>query len=197
MSYESTKNILRDKAQGWSLDYYKCKGTSYDVPLVRAEAMLELMKKEGELEILQKDLAAFVATVPKEPQGSSKQHIKQMESMVSQLKSEMSALSFTSYGADRPSSLSKAQDIYDIILYKKLLEKQRIMLLHSVRNLFMRNGNEEEMRQGVVMAESRFAAAMASLAPAAAAEPAPAPVPEPKKRSRAYSEDDGWDEEEW
>ena len=38
-------NILRDKAHGWSLNYYNDKTSIYDVPLARARAMMEMMKE--------------------------------------------------------------------------------------------------------------------------------------------------------
>lgn len=209
MSYESTiNNILRDKAQGWSLDYYLDKRTSYDVPLARAQAMLELMEKEIELQSAQKKYASFLAA----SKGASqrlKNDIKAVESVISQLKSDVSRLVFISNGAYRPSSIFRAHEAINTLLNKRMVEKQRIMLLHNVRNTFMRNGNEEEMRQGVEAAESNFATSMASLAaaPAPASGPMPVPVPvpvaepepeaAPKKRNRAYSdEDDGWEEPE-
>jgi hypothetical protein len=200
-------NILRDKAHGWSLNYYNDKASIYDVPLARARAMLELMKKETELHAAQKRHAGFLAC-SKRPEGRLKEDIKAIESVISQLKSEVSRLSFTSYGAARASSFSRAEDIIHTLSYKQLLEQQRTSSLQRVRNLFMVDGDVEAMRQGVETVETRFTTSMASLslltpaalvsvavAPVAAA--ALAPVAEPAaaqpKRSRAYSEE----EEEW
>ena len=217
MSYEySINNILRDKAQGWSLDYYLDKRTSYDVPLARAQAMLELMEKESELQVAQKKYASFLAA-SKGAGQRIKDDIKAVESVISQLKGDISRLSFISNGAYRPPSFLRAHEAIDTLLTKRMLEKQRLMLLHSARNIFMRNGNEQEMRQSVEAAETRFSAAMASLEPAPGPAPEPAPVaapepaagqePAPKKRNRHYSEDDddweepeqlkGWRNKEW
>ena len=206
-------NILRDKAHGWSLNYYNDKTSIYDVPLARARSMLELMKKEGELHEAQKTHAAFLEV--KRPTARLKEDIKAIESIISQLKREVSRLSFTSYGAARASSLSRAEDIIHTLSYKKLLEQQRSSSLQRVRNLFMVDGDVEAMRQGVEAVETRFTTSMASLSPLkpavlvnaaaasvaeAVAAPAPAPVAEAvqSKRSRAYSEevDDEWTEPE-
>jgi hypothetical protein len=206
-------NILRDKEHGWSLNYYNDKTSIYDVPLARARAMLEMMKKEAELQAAQKTYAAFLAC-SKRPEGRLKEDIKATESIISQLKSEVSRLSFTSYGAARASSFSRADDIIHTLAYKQLLEQQRFSGLQRVRNLFMLDGNEEAMRQGVETVENHFITSMASLSlltPAALAAPAPAatsgpvavaaaaPVteaPVQSKRSRAYSEEEGWTEQE-
>ena len=194
-------NILRDKAHGWSLNYYNDKTTIYDVPLARANAMLELMKKEAEFQKAQKTHAAFLAC-SKRPDGRLKEDIKAVESAISQLKSELSRLSFVSYGATRAASFSQAEDIIHTLAYKQLLEQQRFSSLKGVCNLFMVSGDEEAMRQGVEKVENRFTTSMASLGlvkavPAASQEPsapAAAPVSQPK-RTRAYSEEDDWVEE--
>jgi hypothetical protein len=189
-------NILRDKANGWSLDYYNDKKTIHDVPLLRAQAMLELMKKEGELEAAQKKHAAFLAC-SKRPDQRLKDDIKAVESVVSQLKSEASKLAFSSHGAERAYSFSNAEDIIHTLAYKQLLEQQRSSNLQSIRNNFMVNGDEEAMRQAVAAVESRFTTSMASLSqlkPAPAPSPAPAlaPVAGRSKKCVSYSEDDDW-----
>lgn len=201
-------NILRDKAHGWSLNYYNDKSSIYDVPLARAYAMLELMKKEAELHAAQKRHAAFLEV--KRPDARLKEDIKAVESIISQLKREVTRLSFTSYGAARASSFSRAEDIIHTLSYKQLLQQQRSSSLQRVRNLFMVDGDEEAMRQGVEAVETRFTTSMASLSPlkpaalvtaaaAAVAEAvaAAAPVAEPaqSKRSRAFSEE--VEEEDW
>jgi hypothetical protein len=198
-------NILRDKAHGWCLDYYNDKKTSYDVSLLRAQSMLELMKKEGELQKAQKTHAAFLAS-SKRPDARLKEDIKAIESLISQLKGEVSRLSFTSYGATRASSFFMAEDIINTLAYKQLLEKKRNSSLQRLRNLFMMDGDLEAMRQGVATIEENFTTTIASLSPlkpASLAAPVPvpvaAPVPVPvtevvqSKRSRAYSEE----VEEW
>jgi len=198
MSYESTiNNILRDKAHAWSLNYYNEKATSYDVSLARAQAMLELMKKEGELHAAQKTHASFLA-LSKNPSPKLKGDIKNIESVIGQLKSDVARLCFTSHGATRPYSLSGAQDIIDTIAYSQFLEKQRFSSLQGVRNHFMVTGDEEAMREGVVTTEDRFSTAMASLGTVLPSkvplevEPS-VPLESHKKRNRRYEEeDDGW-----
>lgn len=207
-------NILRDKAHGWSLNYYNDKTSIYDVPLARARAMMEMMKKEAELQAAQKTYAAFLAC-SKRPEGRLKEDIKATESVISQLKGEVSRLSFTSYGAARASSFSRAEDIIHTLAYKQLLEQQRFSSLQRVRNLFMLHGDEEDMRKGVETVENRFITSMASLSlltPAALAAPAPSaaaeaaaeaaaspsasPSASQPKRARAYSEEEEWTEPE-
>jgi hypothetical protein len=209
MSYEPANNILRDKAHGWSLNYYNDKTSSYDVPLARAQAMLELMKKEGELQAAHKAHASFLATMTKQTQGRLKEDIKAVESVIGQLKGDVSRLSFISYNVFRPATLSASQDNVDTLAYKQLLEQQRFSSLQKLRNLFMESGDEEAMRQGVAAVEERFKSTMASLdtTTVLAADAAPAvftptaafaAVAEVvhKKRTKRYSEaeDDGWDE---
>ena len=203
MSYEPANNILRDKAHGWSLNYYNDKTSSYDVPLARAQAMLELMKKESELQAAQKTHASFLATMTKHTQGRLKEDIKAVESVIGQLKSDVSRLSFISYNVFRPATLSAAQDNADTLAYKQLVEQQRFSSLQRLRNLFMENGDEEAMRQGVAAVEERFKSTMASLelvkeAPTQVAAQAHEPVAAPKKvkRHRADEEDDDWAEPE-
>ena len=200
MSYEPTiNNILRDKAQRWSLNYYNDKTTSYDVPLARAHAMLELMEKESEFKVAQKTHASFLA-ISKNPNQRLKEDIKAIESKIGQLKADISRLVFISHGAVRTYSLSSAQDIIDTLAYKQLLEQQRTSGIQGARNLFMANGDEAAMRESVEAVETRFRAVMASLdaapRPVAAPEPEPEPeAPQTKKRNRRYDEEDyDWDE---
>lgn len=205
MSYESINNILRDKAQGWSLDYYNDKKTSYDVPLVRAQAMLELMKKEGEHLAAQKKHASLLALskTTSKPSQRVKDEIKAIESVISQLKGDVLRLSFTSHGATRCYSSSKAEDIINILAYKQLLEQQRFSSLQGVRNIFMMTGDEEAMCQGVEQVERRFTANMASLdSIKLSSEPQPESAQESgvasAKRNRRYreEEEDDWPEHE-
>jgi len=205
-------NILRDKAHGWSLDCYNEKKTIHDVPLVRAQAMLELMKKEVELQQAQKKHAAFLAS-SKRPDQRLKEDIKAVESVISQLKGDVSRLSFMSYGASWVSSLAMAEDVIHTLSYKQLLEQQRSSNLQSIRNNFMLDGDEDAMRQAVEKVETRFTTSMVSLSlvkaaakqePAAAAPAAAPAAASHPKRTRAYSDDEweehnvkGWRSDEW
>lgn len=201
--YESTvENILRDKAHGWSLDYYKDGKSIYDVDIVRAETMLALISKENELPAKQKNLEMLTSHLAVSPSKKIKDEIKAEEAAIRQIRTEMSRLS---YICGLSVSLQKAQNNLDILIFKRYLEKNRAEGLQNLRNMFMHDGDEDFLRRGVTWVESRFDTLMATSTKGAVSTPAPVPYLEPQQPSeatwrqrkrRVSQEDDGYAEVE-
>ena len=202
--YESTvENILRDKAHGWSLDYYKDGKSIYDVDIVRAETMLALISKENELPAKQKNLEMLTSHLAVSPSSKKiKDEIKAEEAAIRQIRTEMSRLS---YICGLSVSLQKAQNNLDILIFKRYLEKNRAEGLQNLRNMFMHDGDEDFLRRGVTWVESRFDTLMATSTKGAVSTPAPVPYLEPQqpseatwrqKKSSVIQDDDGYAEVE-
>ena len=201
--YEPTvENILRDKAQRWSLDYYKEGKSTYDVSIARAEAMLALISKENELPAKQKILEMLNSHLAVSPTKKIKDEIKAEEAAIRQIKAEMSRLSFIC-GPSVP--LHAAQHNLETLIFKRYLEKNRIEGLQNLRNMFMHDQDEDYLRRGVTWVESRFETLMATSTKGAVSTPAPVPYLEPQQPSEAtwrqrkrrdIQEDDGYAEVE-
>lgn len=156
-------NILRDKAQGWSLDYYKDDGkSSYDVAIARAETMVQLVIKSNEASTLYQKLNALekIVSLSKQEEKARLADVKKVEIAIEHNKTDMRNLAFTTIDMVMPSTLQEAEGNIATLAYKRVLEKQRMAVLQLARNQFMCDCDEELLWRTVTYAETRFTALM-------------------------------------
>jgi hypothetical protein len=149
--YENVvENILRDKASGWSSDYYRDTSTGYDVHVSRAQGEIQkhrvqINKYEKALEKITQALdASEHAKAGPEGKKLSAKEVAALELEYTEtykLKCEQMVL------------LDAAESKFQGLQWKQYLQRKRLSLLQALRNDFILEGNEDYMRRGVTWIE--------------------------------------------
>ena len=143
-------NILRDKESGWRCDYYRDTSTFYDPPVGRARMevskhKMSIKKYEASLEKITGALEASKKD-PKEP-GFKKLSAKDTEAL------EAEYIDLYKLKCQQMMFLDGAESILQEWVWKQYVEKKRLLLLQSIRNKYMIDGDADYMAQAVTWVE--------------------------------------------
>jgi hypothetical protein len=142
-------NILRDKEQGWGLDYYKEDGkTCYDIIVAKLYSIIEIFSLSEKIKALLDHFDDYKETPFRTAKDIAVKE-KEMKTSITVLGRKIHTLTSGLGNIRMPKSLSSANDILENYRYLQHLEKQRISHLQHVRNKYRIDGNEDEMRRDV------------------------------------------------
>ena len=142
-------NILRDKEQGWGLDYYKEDGkTCYDIIVAKLYSIIEIFSLSEKIKALLDEFDDYKESPFRAAKDIAVKE-KEMKTSITVLERKIHTMTRALGKIRMPTSLSSANDILENYRYLQHLEKQRISHLQQVRNRYRIDGNEEEMRRDV------------------------------------------------
>jgi hypothetical protein len=144
------KNILRDKESRWHHDYYRDTSTFYDPHVGRARMevgkhKVNIKKYEASLEKITGALEASKKD-PKDP-GFKKLSAKDTEAL------EAEYIELYKLKCQQMVFLDGAESVLQEWIWKQYVQKKRLLLLQSIRNKFMGDGNADYMARAVTWVE--------------------------------------------
>ena len=139
-------NIIRDKSSGWRNDYYRDTYTGYDTHVARAQAQIhgykhQIKKYENELEKIATCIENSKRAV------DDPKYKKLTPKAVDALEEDYSEL--YKQKCEQMVFLDGAEKIKQQFEWKQYLQVKRLVLLQSIRNKFMVDGDEDYMKRGV------------------------------------------------
>ena len=149
--YENVvENILRDKASGWTCDYYRDTSTGYDVHVSRAQG--EIQKYRMQINKYEKVLEKITQTLDASEDEKANPKVKKLSAK------EIAALELEytetyKLKCEQMVFLDTAESSCQGFLWKQFLQRKRLSLLQTLRNDFILEGDEDHMRRGVTWIE--------------------------------------------
>ena len=149
--HESTvNNILRDRDDGWRHNYYESTTTLWDLPCARIRQTIgnqhiQIRAFESTLQKITKKIENSKRN-PKDPL-----YIKLSQKAVADLESDY--IEIYKNKGEIMVQMSGAENRLQECKWKQYLEAKRYEMLHTVRNNFMNDINEERLRASVSWVE--------------------------------------------
>jgi flagellar biosynthesis GTPase FlhF len=133
-------DILRDKASGWSFNYFKECSSSVDVPLTRAIAGVDFILLEAEAVTLRKSLSAVENSHAEDIDQEKKAAVEDMRRRLDAVKREME------YAQDKATQDAKRKEAEElrqsIAVARKEMEDARTREIRRLTGLLEKNRQE-------------------------------------------------------
>jgi hypothetical protein len=142
------ENILRDKENGWKMDYYRDTSTGYDMHVGRAQGEAQnhksqIKKYEGQLNKITQTLEASKTAVPGVKKLSAKAAAALEEEYIEIYKMK----------CEQMICLDAAEKNRRGFEWQQFLQRKRLTLLQALRNDFVLKGDADYVRRGVTWIE--------------------------------------------